>query len=298
VSASTDRSASYGDVLAVGRAGVRGRRRALHLILHLTFVAGSVVYALPLVWMLSTSLTLSGRELSVPPHWIPDPIVWGNYYRALTVVPMITFFRNTLFITVTATAFGTLAASLAGYAFGRLSFPGRDLLFSLCLATLILPGIVTLIPTFLLFKQIGWINTFLPLIVPWALGGNAFAVFLFRQYVMTIPIDLDEAARVDGANAAQIWWSVILPSARPVLATIVILSVLYHWNEFLGPLVFLQSPGLRTVALGLAMFKSEYLVEWNLMMAAATVMLLPVVILFFVAQRYFVQGIIMTGIKG
>ena len=278
--------------------GLRSDRRWLHLLLHFVFIAGSVIYVLPFLWMLSTSLTLSGRELAVPPQWVPSPVVWGNYYKALTVVPMITFFRNTLFITVTATLFGTLAASLAGFAFGRLSFPGRNVWFGFCLGTLILPSIVTVIPTFVLFREVGWINTFLPLIVPWSLGGNAFAVFLFRQYAMTIPLDLDEAARVDGAHALRIWWSIILPSARPVLATIVILSVLHHWNDFLAPLVYLQAPNLRTVALGLAMFQSDYLVEWNLMMAASTVMLIPVVLLFFVAQRYFVQGIVMTGIKG
>ncbi|HLI51785.1 MAG TPA: carbohydrate ABC transporter permease, partial [Thermomicrobiaceae bacterium] len=158
--------------------------------------------------------------------------------------------------------------------------------------------VVTLIPEFLIFRQIGWVNTFWPLIVPWGLGGNAFAVFLFRQYALTIPLDLDEAARVDGAGAFRIWWSILLPLARPVLATIAILSVIHHWNDFLRPLVYLNSNTMRTVALGLALFKSEYLVEWNLMMAAATLMLIPILVLFFVAQRYFVQGIVMTGIKG
>ncbi len=274
------------------------RRRILRLALHAILAAGALLYLIPFAWMLSTSLKLSGRELTMPPQWIPNPIVWANYPQAMTVVPMFLFLRNTLIITVVATGLGVLAASLAGYAFGRLRFPGRNLLFSLCLATLILPGIVTLIPEFLVFKQIGWINTFLPLIVPWSLGGNAFAVFLFRQYALTIPLDLDEAARVDGAGAIRIWWSIMLPLARPVLATITILSVIHHWNDFLRPLVYLSSSSMRTVALGLALFKSEYLVEWNLMMAASTLMLLPILVLFFVAQRYFVQGIVMTGIKG
>jgi ABC-type glycerol-3-phosphate transport system permease component len=161
-----------------------------------------------------------------------------------------------------------------------------------------LPGIVTLIPEFLVFKQLGLIDTFWPLILPWSLGGSAFAVFLFRQYALTIPLDLDEAARVDGAGAFRIWWSVMLPLARPVLATLAIFSVIHHWNEFLRPLIYLHTPTKRTLAIGLALFKSEYLVEWNLMMAAATLMLLPILALFFVAQRYFVQGIVMSGIKG
>lgn len=277
---------------------VRRRRRTLHAALHVLFIAASAVYVVPFLWMLSTSLTLSGRELTMPPHWIPSPVVWSNYPKALTVVPMLTFLRNTVIITVTATFFGTLTASLAGYSFARLTFPGRNVLFSFCLATMMIPGIVTLIPEFLVFKHLGWINTFWPLIVPWSLGGNAFAVFLFRQYALTLPGDYDEAARVDGAGAVRIWWSVILPLSRPVLATIAILSVIHHWNDFLRPVVYLQSPLMRTLALGLAMFKSEYLVEWNLMMAASTLMLLPILVLFFVAQRYFVQGIVMTGIKG
>jgi len=280
------------------RSVARGQFRLGHLALYVAFSIGSLAYLVPFVWMVSTSLKLSGRELTMPPEWIPSPIVWSNYPYAMTVVPMMLFLRNTLFITIVATVFGTLTASLAGYAFARLQFPGRNFWFSLCLATLILPGVVTLIPEFLIFRQIGWVNTFWPLIVPWGLGGNAFAVFLFRQYALTIPLDLDEAARVDGAGAFRIWWSILLPLARPVLATIAILSVIHHWNDFLRPLVYLNSNTMRTVALGLALFKSEYLVEWNLMMAAATLMLIPILVLFFFAQRYFVQGIVMTGIKG
>jgi multiple sugar transport system permease protein len=161
-----------------------------------------------------------------------------------------------------------------------------------------LPGVVTLIPEFLLFRQFGWINTFLPMIVPWSLGGHALGIFLFRQYAMTIPRDYDEAARVDGAGALRIWWSIILPLSRPVLATIAILAFIHHWNDFLRPLVFLQDQDMRTLAIGLRLFRSEYLVQWNLLMAAAALMLAPILVLFFLAQRYFVQGIVMSGVKG
>ncbi len=279
-------------------ASVRAQRRMLHSVLHVTFIGGCLLYLLPFAWMLSTSLKLDGREIAMPPQWVPDPIVWENYYRALTALPMLWFLRNTLIITIISTVLGLLAASLAGYAFARLRFPGRNVLFSLCLATLMLPGIVTLIPEFLLFRYIGWINTFLPLIVPWSLGGHALGIFLFRQYAMTIPQDYDEAARVDGANAFRIWWSIILPLSRPVLATIAILAFIHHWNDFLRPLVFLQDKDLRTLAIGLRLFRSEYLVQWNLLMAASALMLAPVLVLFFAAQRYFVQGIVMTGLKG
>jgi multiple sugar transport system permease protein len=277
---------------------VTSQRRTLHAALHVMLVLLSLIYVIPFLWMLSTSLKLSGREITFPPQWIPNPVVWSNYVKAVTVVPMLSFLQNTLVVTITATGCGVLTASLAGYAFARLRFPGRDKLFALCLTALMLPGIVTLIPEFLIFRQAGLLDTLWPLIIPWSLGGSAFAVFLFRQYALTIPIDLDEAARVDGAGALRIWWAIMLPLARPVLATLAILSVIYHWNEFLRPLVYIHSPTLRTLAIGLALFKSEYLVEWNLMMAASTLMLLPILVLFFVAQRYFVQGIVMTGIKG
>jgi ABC-type glycerol-3-phosphate transport system permease component len=304
VSATIEPAAPDTGGLALDRAAapahvaVRARRRPLHMALHVVFIALCLVYLLPFAWMLSTSLKLDGREIAMPPEWIPNPVVWSNYYRAMTGLPMFLFLENTLIITITATTLGVFTASLAGFAFARLRFPGRDLLFSLCLATLMLPGIVTLIPEFLIYRQIGWINTFLPLIVPWVLGGHVLGIFLFRQYAMTIPQDYDEAARVDGAGALRIWWSIILPLSRPVLATMAILAFIYHWNDFLRPLVFLQDKDLRTLAIGLRLFRSEYLVQWNLLMAASALMLLPILALFFAAQRYFVQGIVMTGIKG
>jgi multiple sugar transport system permease protein len=216
----------------------------------------------------------------------------------MTASPMLWYLRNTLIVAVTSTVLGLLTASLAGYAFGRLRFPGRDILFSLCLATLMLPGIVTMIPEFLIYRTIGWLNTFLPMIVPWSLGGHVLGIFLFRQYARTIPQDYDEAARVDGAGALRIWWSIILPLSGPVLATMTILAFIVHWNEFLRPLVFLLDKDMRTLAVGLRLFRSEYLVQWNLLMAASTLMLLPILALFFAAQRYFVQGIVTSGLKG
>lgn len=276
----------------------RTRQRWLHILLYLIFGLASLLYLVPFVWLLSTSLKAEGKELVMPPQWIPSPIAWDNYVKAMTVVPMFLFLRNTIIITVLATIGGLITASLAGYGFARLRFPGRNFLFTCCLSTLMLPGIVTMIPEFLLFRQIGWLNTFLPLIVPWSLGGHAFGIFLFRQYAMTIPQDYDEAARLDGAGVFRIWWSIILPLSRPVLATIAILAFIHHWNDFLRPLVFLLDKDLRTLAIGLRLFRSEYIVQWNLMMAAAALMLLPILVLFFAAQRYFVQGIVMSGVKG
>jgi multiple sugar transport system permease protein len=281
-----------------GQARAKSRRPSWHVALHAVLIALSFFYLLPFFWMLSTSLKMDGQEIAMPPVWIPDPVVWSNYVRAMTGTPMLWYLRNTVIISVISTVLGGLAASLTGYAFARLRFPGRNLLFSLCISTLMLPGIVTLIPEFLLFRQINWINTFLPLIVPWSLGGHALGIFLFRQYALTIPYDFDEAARVDGAGAFRIWWSIIVPLSGPVLATIAILAFIHHWNDFLRPLVFLQDKDLRTLAIGLRLFRGEFMVQWNLLMAASALMLVPILALFFAAQRYFVQGIVMSGIKG
>jgi multiple sugar transport system permease protein len=277
---------------------VSGRQRAWHGVLHALLVGMSALFTVPLLWMISTSLKLSGREMIYPPELIPDPVAWVNYATIFSFVPLALYLRNSVIIAVVATALGVLSASLAGYGFAHLRFRGRGFLFSACLASLMLPGIVTLIPEFLLFKQIGWINTFLPLIVPWSLGGSAFAVFLFRQYALTVPIELDEAARVDGAGALRIWWSIILPLAKPVLATMAILGFTFHWNDFLRPLVYLTGPNVRTMAIGLRAFRAENTLAWNYLMAASLLMLLPILVLFFVAQKQFVQGIVMTGLKG
>jgi len=276
----------------------RLRARAKGAVLYTILISLSLLYLLPLYWMISTSLKLTGHEMVIPPKWIPDPIVWGNYVDVFQQVTLTLYIRNSLTITLIATFFGVLTASLAGYGFARIQFPGRDFLFTCCIASLMLPEIVTLIPEFILFRRVGWINTFLPLIVPWSLAGSAFAVFLFRQYCLTIPRELDEAARVDGAGTLRIWWTIIVPLSKAVLATLAILSFIHHWNEFLRPLIYLGRPELRTLAIGLRAFRGEYQLAWNYMMAVALIMLLPILVLFFLAQRQFVQGIVMTGIKG
>lgn len=280
------------------RQPARFKLRAKDLILYGLLMALSVVYLLPLYWMISTSLKQTGSEMVIPPQWIPNPLVWSNYLDVFIQVPLTLYIRNSLIVTLTATLFGVLTASLAGYGFARTTFPGRNFLFTLCIASLMLPEIVTLIPEFILFRRIGWVNTFLPLIVPWSLAGSSFAVFLFRQYCLTIPLELDEAARVDGAGTLRIWWTIIVPLSKAVLATLAILSFIHHWNEFLRPLIYLGRPELRTLALGLRAFRGEYQLAWNYMMAVALIMLLPILVLFFLAQRQFVQGIVMTGIKG
>lgn len=284
--------------IVAARARAQTQARAKAIFLYAALITLSLLYLLPLYWMISTSLKKTGSEMVFPPQWFPNPIVWSNYPDVFEQVPVVLYIRNSMIIAGIATLFGVLTASLAGYGFARIRFPGRDFFFACCIASLMLPEIVTLIPEFILFRRIGWVNTFYPLIIPWSLAGSAFAVFLFRQYCMTIPLELDEAARVDGANTFQIWWVIILPLSKAVLATLAILSFTHHWNEFLRPLIYLGRPELRTLAIGLRAFRGEYQLAWNYMMAVALIMLVPILVLFFVAQRQFVQGIVMTGIKG
>ena len=258
----------------------------------------AVVLALPLAWLVSTSLKTGAQTFLMPPKWIPDPVVWQNYPEAFRAVPFHRYFWNTMQIVIFATLGTLLTASMAAFAFARLRFPARGLLFGLVLSTMMLPGVVTLIPTFIVFRKLGWINTLLPLIVPYWFGGGAFYIFLIRQFFMTIPYELDEAARIDGASNFRIYWSVLLPLSKPVLATVAIFSFIHHWNDFFLPLVYLQDNDKWTMAIGLQGFKDLYSTSWNLMMAASTAMIIPLLVLFFFTQRYFVSGIHLTGIAG
>ena len=289
------------------RAGARsaawqlGQKRGTqigHLLLHLVLIAAGVTFVLPFVWLLSTSLKQSGTELAYPPQWIPHPTMWSNYKTALVdVIPFFTYFKNTMIITVGATTGDVLMSAVVAYSFARLRWPGRQIMFMLTLATLMLPSIVTIIPTFLLMRYLHWIDTFFPLTVPAWAGGTAFSIFLFRQFFMTIPLELDEAARMDGANPLRIFWNVIMPLSGPVLATVVIFDVLNNWNDLFNPLIFLNSESNYTMALGLTQYAVGHNgTFYNLQMAASVVMTIPVILLFFFAQRYFMRGIVTTGL--
>lgn len=283
------------------RGDVRWQRlqRVLSSAVHqITLTLVAVVLLTPLFWMLTTAVKETGKEWLIPPQWIPNPIVFENFPQALTALPFHLFFRNTVVIAFLATVGTVLTSTMAGFAFARLRFPFRDQIFILVLATMMLPHVVTLIPTFLLFKALGWLNTYLPLIVPYWLGGTAFSIFLSRQFFMGIPYELDEAARVDGASSYRIYASLILPLSPPLVASLAIFSVLHHWNDFMGPLIFLNHMETRTLALGLRSFQGSFAANYNLMMAAATTAVIPVIVLFFSAQRYFMKGIVMTGLAG
>ncbi len=260
-------------------------------------MGGALVMIVPFLWLVSTSLKEQRQIFLFPPQWIPDPVVWRNYPEALTVLPFARFVRNTVLVTVITMAGTLLTSSLCAYGFARLRFPGRDLIFMVLLSTLMLPYAVLMIPQYIMFKHLGWIDTYLPLTVPHWFGGGIFNIFLLRQFFRTIPADLTDAGRIDGANELRIFWQIMLPLARPALTVVAIFTFIASWNDFLGPLIYLSSNDKFTIALGLATFKGMYATQWHYLMAASTIMVVPIIVLFFLAQRYFVQGIVMTGLK-
>lgn len=258
---------------------------------------GAVIMALPLIIAISTSLKISGAEISWPPALIPKPIAWENYVKVWQIVPFLVFLRNSALITG-VNLFGRLFSNtLVGYAFSRLHFPGRDVLFMIAISTMMLPSVVTLIPTFVLFRMLGWVDTFLPLTVP-SFFCSAFLIFLSRQFFSSIPMEYDEAARIDGATTLQIWQKILLPNATPLFVTIIIYSFIWDWNDFMGPLIYLQSQEKYTLALGLRSFMGYTSFAWNYLMAGALIMLIPVIIMFAFAQRYFIEGMTMSGLAG
>ncbi len=232
-----------------------------------------------------------------PPAWVPHPVMWSNYPQALTYVP----FGNYLFNTLTICAlsvFGTLfSCTLVAYSFSKIRWPGRNIAFMILISTMMLPGQVTMIPVFGIFKSLAWIDTIKPLVVP-SFMGSAFFIFLLRQFFMTVPLELSDSAKIDGCSEFDIYWRIVLPLAKPALATVALFTFIGSWNDFLGPLIYLNDETKYTLSLGLQQFVSQHGAEWSMLMAASTVMTLPIVILFFFAQKTFIQGINLTGIKG
>jgi multiple sugar transport system permease protein len=266
-------------------------------ISYLLCFAGSFIMLLPLAWLFRSSIMTPGQIFTFPPEWVPNPFAWENYPEALTTIPFLLYFKNTLFILIPAVLGTVVTATLAAYGFARLRWRGRDLVFNILLTTLMLPYAITLIPTFLLWARLGLINTTWPLVLPRWFGGGIFYIFLLRQFFRTIPRELDEAALLDGANRLQVLWHIIVPVSRPALITVAIFAALSTWNDFLGPLMYLNDSNKFTLALGLAEFTGLYNSQWHLLMAASAVVIVPVMVLFFFAQRYFVEGITLTGTK-
>ncbi len=277
----------------------RGQQRITSIAVFLTLCAGAVIILLPFFWMLSTAMKRAEEVYLSPPVWIPLPPQIANFAEVLTRVPFHRYAFNT-FLIVSLVMLGTLfSCSFAAYGFARLRAPGRNLIFILVLASLMLPGAVTLVPTYLMFNSIGWVDTFLPLIVP-AFFGNAFFIFLLRQFYLTIPVELEDAAKIDGASVYRIWWSIILPLSQPVLATVAVFTFVTTYNDFFTPLIYLSDEDNYTIAVALSFFQGSPRIgpQMHLLMAAVTMSILPPLILFVAAQRYFVRGIVMSGIKG
>lgn len=259
---------------------------------------GSVMTLLPFVWLIRSSLMGPGQIFSLPIEWRPSPIRWENYPDALTAVPFDRYFFNTMRIEVLVIAGTLITSTMSAFAFARLRWRGRNLVFGILLSGLMLPYAATLIPTFILWQQLGGLGTIAPLVVPAWFGGGIFNIFLLRQFFMTIPRDLDEAAYLDGATPFEVLIRIILPLSKPALIVVSIFTFISVWNDFLGPLIYLGDESQYTLAIGLRVFSSAYTAQWDLLMAASTAVVLPIVVLFFLAQRYFVEGITLTGIKG
>lgn len=262
----------------------------------------SLIFLFPFFWTVSSSLK-SAQELSTfPPTWIPEVPQWQNYQTVLTMVPFLLWTYNSLFVVILSTLGTVLSASLVAYSFARFRYRGRDVIFLITLGTMMLPAQVTLIPQYVLFHKLDWINTLKPLWVPHWLGGGAFAIFLIRQFIMSLPKELDEAAKIDGASYFRVFWQILLPLCKAVLATIAVISFIASWNDFVNPLIYLQIKEKFTLAVGLNYFKNQPEMAGestqHLLMAASVMVIAPVIVLFFTLQRYFVQGIVLSGIKG
>lgn len=274
------------------------RRLLGRVLAYLVLTAGAVIFLIPLAWLLSTALGTAEDAMRVPHVWLPWPLHFENFPNALSQRPFHIYIANTLIVTFLGVTGTLLSTSLVAFGFARLRFRGRDLLFLILLITMMVPAQVLLVPTFILFRTLGWYDTLLPLIVPQWFAVNAFGVFLLRQFFMTIPLDLDDAARIDGANSFQIWAYILLPLSRPVLTTLGVLSFLFNWNDFIGPLIFIRSPDKQTFALALAALPGQYYGNFHQAMAATLAFMLPSIVVFFVAQRYLLQGLALTGTGG
>jgi ABC-type glycerol-3-phosphate transport system permease component len=273
----------------------------IKIVLYIIVLIGAFILMIPFFWMLSTALKGFEEAFQIPPQWIPKPPHWENFYVGWTTLPFGLYLKNTVIIIVLTLIGQIFSASLVAFGFSRLHFPGRDFLFFVMLSTMMIPFQVTMIPTYILFRYLRWIDTFKPLIVPAYFGGGAFFIFLLRQFFLTIPPEMDDAARIDGCNNFNIYLKIILPLAKPALGTVAIFSFMWQWNDFMGPLIYINSMDKRTVALGLAAFQAETAFRtsgWNLIMAVAFLLMLPCLIIFFLAQRQFIQGVVITGVKG
>jgi multiple sugar transport system permease protein len=297
---SAELTSSVAEAAAVPYTGSRKRKSSstTRMITYILLIAVSLLMLFPFLWLVSSSLKSQLEIFEYPPQWFPYPLQWQNYVDALTFRPFGLYLRNSLIIATLNVIAVVFTSSLCAYGFARIRFWGREFWFGIVIATLLLPSIVTLVPQFIIFSRLGWVNTILPLTVPLFFGGGAFNIFLLRQFFRTIPEELADAARIDGCSEFGIYWRIMLPLSKPALITVGIFTFLAAWNDLIGPLIYLRTPETYTVAIGLAQFRGAMVTRWDLQMAAAAVMIFPVILLFFFAQRYFIKGIVMTGLKG
>lgn len=275
--------------------------RAATAAKHAALLLLSVFFMLPWVWMVTTSLKTPLQVVQIPIQWIPNPVMWENYPNAFfrdPNQPLLLYFQNTLFIAIPSVIGALLSNTMVAYGFSRLQWPGRNAVFMFVIATLLVPFPVVMVPLYLLWRNLDLINTYWPLVLP-AWLGSPYLIFLLRQFFMTLPQELSESARIDGASEVRILWQVIVPLAKPALAVVALFEFVFAWNNFLGPLIFLQEKSKFPIALGLRNMQNAYgLSNFGEIMAASTITILPIVVIFFLAQRTFIQGITFTGIKG
>ncbi len=264
-------------------------------VAYVLMAALAVVFALPLVWMIGTSLKRESEVLSIPPTFLPAEPQWENYVTTFNTIK--TFMWNSSYLAVLNVVGLLLVSSMAAYGFARLNFAGRDLAFALLLSTAMIPSIIYLIPQYILYRNFGWIDTHYPLWVPRVLTP-VIGTFLLRQFFKTLPQDLEDAARLDGASTFRIYWNIMLPQVKPGLAAVGVFTFLDSWNDLFGPLIFINSVELQTLPVALALYQGEFFTQTTLLMAGATITVLPVILLFIVSQKYFIRGITMTGLKG
>lgn len=265
-------------------------------VVYVLMIAVALVMILPFLWMVSTSFKEMGQVLIFPPEWIPKPFVIHNYSEAWELAKFNLFFRNSAIVTLLTTAGQLVTCSLAAFAFARLEFPGRDQIFLIYLATMMIPTQVTLIPLYLLMKQFGWIDTFSGLIVPGIF--SAYGTFMLRQFFIGLPKSLDESAVIDGCGYIRIYWQILLPLSKAALATQAVFCFMWQWNNLLWPLVMTNTDSHRTLTVGMQLFKGQYSIAWNLLMAGSVISVIPILILYIFLQKYFVEGIALTGMKG
>jgi multiple sugar transport system permease protein len=284
------------DAAIAARQTAKMARRLQLVAAYAALSVGSLWALFPFLWMISTSLKSDSQVLIYPPLWVPDPPVWSNYTEVLKLLPFGRFLLNTIIVSVTVTILELVTSSFAAYAFARLRFPGRDKLFLLYLGTLMIPGQVTIIPNFLLMSWLGWVDTYMALIIPAAF--SAFGTFLLRQFFLSIPPELEQAARIDGCSYFGIYRHIILPLSGPALATLAVFAFMTQWNAFLWPLIVTNKEAMRTLTVGIRYFGDEAAGQFNYLMAGTVMSIIPILIVFLVLQRYFVRGVAMTGMGG